>query len=192
MKNSDAARFDHTEDYFGFFASDQGLFYVYILYRPNDQPFYVGKGVHDRIYFHEKEARRGHECHKCRVIRKIWRKGGQVKKQIVFRTGDEDQAYRVEAQLIAKYRDQIVNVCDKHPMWNGEAVKPIARRKRMTQEQRRKILGYQYGKLKDRIKDLERAQRYRRDRQIEVELNRLNEMADWILSPPKQSSFLEE
>jgi hypothetical protein len=187
-----ANQFDHTEDYFGFFASDMGRFYVYILFRPSNQPFYVGKGVDDRVNVHEKEAKRGHECHKCRVIRKIWRNGREIKKQIVFRTDDEDQAYRVEAQLIAKFRDQLVNVCDKQPMWKGEAVKPLPARKRMTKEQRRKMLGYRYGKLKDRIKMLERDRRYSQDRQIDAEIDRLNEMADWIVCPPKQSSFLED
>ena len=85
-------------------------FYVYVLARPNDKPFYVGKGRGKRVYDHEAEARRGHRCHKCNVIRKIWRKGGEVRRYAVFATDDEQEAYDYEIQMIALYgRDTLVN-----------------------------------------------------------------------------------
>lgn len=88
-------------------------FYVYVLARPNDKPFYVGKGRGDRIYDHEAEARRGHRCHKCNVIRKIWHKGGEVQRYTVFATDDEQEAYAYEIQMIAFYgRDTLVNRTD--------------------------------------------------------------------------------
>lgn len=60
-------------------------FYVYVLHKPDGQPFYVGcsgntkvsKG-HQRIFHHEKHARFGKNTLKHNVIRKIWSEGGQA------------------------------------------------------------------------------------------------------------------
>lgn len=91
----------------------QPQFYVYILARPNGKPFYVGKGKRDRIYAHENEARRDCPCHKCRVIRKIWRNGGEVQRYKVLTTHDEAEAYAYEVQLIALIgRDSLVNISE--------------------------------------------------------------------------------
>lgn len=88
-------------------------FYVYILARPNGKPFYVGKGQRNRIYVHESEARTDCPCHKCRVIRKIWRNGGEVQRYKVLTTHDETEAYAYEVQLIALIgRESLVNLCD--------------------------------------------------------------------------------
>src|SRR3954467_5182238 len=79
-------------------------YYVYVLARPNNKPFYVGKGTRRRrIYDHEIEARKGHECYKCRIIRKIWREGGEVQRYTVFTTNDEKEAHAYEMELIAFY-----------------------------------------------------------------------------------------
>lgn len=77
-------------------------YYVYILSRNDGRPFYVGKGVNRRIDDHEKEAAKGCPCHKCRVIRKIQATGASIKKEIVYRTDDEMDAYYHEAALIGK------------------------------------------------------------------------------------------
>src|SRR3546814_18629440 len=63
-----------------------GRFYVYVLYRPDGRPFYVGKGQNRRALEHEAEARRAHPFgesnpFKCNVIRKIIRKGGGIKSE---------------------------------------------------------------------------------------------------------------
>jgi LEM3-like protein len=89
------------------------LFYVYVLARPNGKPFYVGKGARRRIYDHEIEARRGHVCHKCNIIRKIWNQGGQVQRYTIFTTTNEQEAFDYECEIIALYgRSNLTNQTD--------------------------------------------------------------------------------
>jgi hypothetical protein len=59
-------------------------FYVYALARPNTKVFYVGKGTKRRVFHHENEARAGHNCHKCNVIRKVWKEGGEIQRYILL------------------------------------------------------------------------------------------------------------
>lgn len=88
-------------------------FYVYVLCRPNGKPFYVGKGTRRRIYGHEQEARSGHDCYKCRIIRKTWRSGGEIQRYTVFTTDDEQEAYAYERELIALHgRSNLANGTD--------------------------------------------------------------------------------
>lgn len=88
-------------------------YYVYILARPNGKPFYVGKGQGNRVYSHEREAKRGCDCRKCRTIRKIWQMGGEVQRYTVFTTDDEHEALAFEVELIALYgRKTLVNHTD--------------------------------------------------------------------------------
>lgn len=91
----------------------QPHFYVYVLARPNGKPFYVGKGVGRRVYRHEEEARSGCPCHKCSVIRKIWKQGGEVQRYTVFTTDNEQEAFAYEIELIALYgRGNLTNHTD--------------------------------------------------------------------------------
>lgn len=88
-------------------------FYVYVLARPNGKPFYVGKGKDSRVFRHELEAKRGHKCHKCNAIRKIWKQGGEVQRYIVFTTDDEQEALDYERETIALYgRANLTNCTD--------------------------------------------------------------------------------
>jgi len=86
------------------------LFYVYILRDPrNNEPFYVGKGTGPRIEAHEKEMRRGVSSPKCNRIREIVESGQRVIKERVAEFALEADAYRHEAQLIAKYGACLTN-----------------------------------------------------------------------------------
>jgi hypothetical protein len=89
-------------------------FHIYALCRPDGSPFYIGKAreKRDRSRFseHKVEARSGHECHKCHVIRKY---GYKVYYSVLYRTADEQDAYRVERALIAAIgRDLLANATD--------------------------------------------------------------------------------
>lgn len=89
------------------------MFYVYTLARPDNTVFYVGKGTSKRIFQHDYEARGDCKCHKCNVIRKIWKQGKQIQRYFVFTTENEDEAFTYERELIALYgRDNLCNQTD--------------------------------------------------------------------------------
>jgi hypothetical protein len=76
-------------------------FYVYVLFRPNGQPFYVGKGLGRRVFNHEMEARNTSiKTHKLNVIRAIIRQGGQIRYALPHFCDDEGEAHTFEAKLI--------------------------------------------------------------------------------------------
>jgi hypothetical protein len=103
-------------------------FYVYILARPNGKPFYVGKGKGRRIFDHEKEARSGHVCHKCNVIRKIWKQGGEIQRYTVFETDDEQEALDYERNQIALHgRKNLCNQTDGGDGIMGYKASPLER-----------------------------------------------------------------
>lgn len=90
-------------------------FYVYILYKPNGTPFYVGKGTKitesrydERVASHEWESK--HEAPpsrpyrnewKINTIKKIWREGGDVLYKLDSWHDAEETAYECEKSLIA-------------------------------------------------------------------------------------------
>jgi hypothetical protein len=77
-------------------------FYVYELIDPRDgKPFYVGKGVRNRVYQHERDAARGAEGPKCDRIRSIEAEGLKVGHRIVRKFKNEIEAYAFEASRIA-------------------------------------------------------------------------------------------
>lgn len=78
-------------------------FYVYVLLRPDGQPFYVGKGLGRRVFQHEMEARNTTlRTHKLNVIRAILRAGGSIAYAVPHFCDDETQAHAFEVALIAK------------------------------------------------------------------------------------------
>lgn len=85
--------------------------YVYAYAFPDGTVFYVGKGNHARIDDHEREARNGCDCDKCRIIRQIWESGHPVQKRIVFETLVEAEALVQERSLIERYTGpQLTNI----------------------------------------------------------------------------------
>jgi hypothetical protein len=94
-----------------YLKSVAGRYYVYVLCRPDRQPFYVGKGINKRALEHEAEARRNHPIgesnpFKCNVIRKIIRDGGSIIYRIdaVFEPARQQDCLEREASLIAQHR----------------------------------------------------------------------------------------
>lgn len=79
---------------------DRSDFYVYTYAYPDSSVFYVGKGCNGRIEDHEKEARKGHQCQRCDIIRSIWAKGEHVIKRKIRESLPEDEAYHLEDVLI--------------------------------------------------------------------------------------------
>lgn len=102
-------------------------FYVYVLLRSEASPFYVGKGSGGRVDYHETEARSGCQCHKCRVIRKVWRAGRQIIKSIVYTTNREADAYCFEAALIASIG--LSNLTNVQPGKDGVLTGAVASRR---------------------------------------------------------------
>lgn len=80
----------------------QKRFYVYALVDDTGSPFYIGKGTRDRMLHHRGEAKRGHNCHKCNKIRKMWQEGRDYHAIKVFHTDDEKLALDKECELIAE------------------------------------------------------------------------------------------
>jgi hypothetical protein len=82
--------------------------YVYILKRPDGRPFYVGKGVGDRVFSHENEARHPNDwrsnAYKLNVIRAIWRSSQSIIYEIHHITDDEPEAYARESLLIEFFK----------------------------------------------------------------------------------------
>lgn len=81
----------------------QKRFYVYVLLKPDGKPFYVGKGLGQRVFAHESEARNTTtRSHKLNVIRSIIRNGGRVGYAIPLFSDDEATTHAFESKLIAQ------------------------------------------------------------------------------------------
>lgn len=76
-------------------------FYVYILYREDGRPFYVGKGCGYRWRAHEWGSAKG-DTHKDRIIERMKTLGIEVQKKKVETGLTEGQAMELEIKLIAQ------------------------------------------------------------------------------------------
>jgi len=76
-------------------------YYVYALVDPrNDQVFYIGKGINDRVFQHETEQSENNIGNKLNRIKDIIASGNEVKKLIVLYGLTEEAAFAAEAALI--------------------------------------------------------------------------------------------
>lgn len=88
-------------------------YYVYALARPDGRIFYIGKGSKRRVFAHDGEARSGHKCHKCSIIRKAWRQGQDIQRYMLLTTKDEREAFAYEREMIALHgRNNLCNETD--------------------------------------------------------------------------------
>lgn len=99
-------------------------YYVYKLIDPRDgRVFYVGKGKGQRMYQHEKEARRGKYSRKCKAIREIIGSGAKIRYEI-------DSHHKVEADAYARERELIdeiglCNLTNVIPGGGGAYARPV-------------------------------------------------------------------
>ncbi len=76
-------------------------FYVYALFKPSeDNPFYVGKGIGERVNDHFKPSNLKRNTPKTGIIKKY---GNQIRREILCYFDAEEQAYRFEEYLISVY-----------------------------------------------------------------------------------------
>ena len=84
-------------------------FYTYTYSYPNGVPFYVGKGTKKRIENHMWDAKAGRNTDKfhIRIIRKLLKNNQQPTIKKIVDNVDEELAFLVEQELIAKYGKKI-------------------------------------------------------------------------------------
>lgn len=87
-------------------------FYVYILHRPDGRPFYVGKGIGERVLQHVAEARNpARLTHKLNVIRSIQRSGASIGYLI-------DSFHETESAAHSRERD-LIRLIGRHDLGAG-------------------------------------------------------------------------
>lgn len=76
-------------------------FYVYALFKPQDfNPFYVGKGIGERVNDHFKPSNLKKNTPKTSIIKKY---GDKIRREILIYFDNEDDAYSFEEYLISLY-----------------------------------------------------------------------------------------
>jgi hypothetical protein len=76
-------------------------FYVYVLFRENGLPFYIGKGSNGRWLRHEKDARGSAKGRRFSIIRRMLARGVEAPKIKLHEDLTADMALQYEIALIA-------------------------------------------------------------------------------------------
>lgn len=133
------------------------VFYVYEHWRPDtDKCFYVGKGKGRRAY--QLKNRSKNSAHYDRIVAKLARNGFGVDVRIIHHNLSEQEAFRLERELIAYWRengDALINKTDGGEGPSGykfdpEVVERLAAKRRgvkQTPEHRSKISAGNKGKV---------------------------------------------
>lgn len=110
------------------------LRYVYLLFKPDGTPFYVGKGMKNRVCAHESETRsfikgktwKGMNTFKLNTIKKIWDSDQQVYYAIDSWHNNNESAGNREIDLVLNIGRKIlnqgplVNIKDGGDYWSEE------------------------------------------------------------------------
>jgi len=82
-------------------------YYVYTLVDPRtNKVFYIGKGVHNRMYNHEFAVRSNSwdgNAEKCKLIKEIIDSGNKIIYNKPYSNLSEEDAFTKEKELISKY-----------------------------------------------------------------------------------------
>ena len=124
-----------TADSIGRVTALHATFYVYVLFREDGRPFYVGKGRNGRWIEHERDARNGAKGHRFAIIRAMQARGLDVPKVKLHQGLTEEVAHAYEVALITaigrRPHGPLVNLTDGGDGTSGYVMKntPEARAK---------------------------------------------------------------
>lgn len=111
------------------------IFYVYGLYRPNEEkPFYIGKGHGDR-YKKSKYPSKTTNLHKKNILKKIKSSGNEVVSKLLIEDLTEKEAFSKEEKLISYYGKVSDGGCLVNYTNGGEGTSGVKR----TEEWKEKI-----------------------------------------------------